>query len=299
VGRVEPIERPPLREYKNPISNCARWEGFVHRSGDIFVCTPPKAGTTWMQSIVAALLWPAGNAPGSLVVICPWIEARFEPIDAVLARLDAQPHRRAMKTHAPPTAIPWFPTASYVAVGRDWRDALMSRDNHLRHLRPDVIGDGSDEPGPPPYSGDVHELFETMLADASYLTIIGEWWERRHEPNVLLVHFNDLKADLESEMRRVAGFLDIEIADATWPELVQRCTFEGMRGRSAEISDFARFDGGAESFLFKGTNERWRGVLTDDELARYESRVAELLPPDAVAWLENGGLLSGGTSTGV
>ena len=41
-----------------------RWEHFVHRPGDIFVCTPPKCGTTWTQTIVASLLWPEGDAPG-------------------------------------------------------------------------------------------------------------------------------------------------------------------------------------------------------------------------------------------
>ncbi|TMA51013.1 MAG: sulfotransferase domain-containing protein [Deltaproteobacteria bacterium] len=41
-----------------------RWAGFEPRPGDIFVCTPPKCGTTWTQAIVASLLWPDGKAPG-------------------------------------------------------------------------------------------------------------------------------------------------------------------------------------------------------------------------------------------
>jgi len=80
---------------------------------------------------------------------------------------------------------------------------------------------------------------EPQLADAAYLEIIGEWWERCNEPNVLLAHFHDLKVDLEAEMRRVAAFLGIEIPESTWPALIERCTFEGMKSRSAEISDFA------------------------------------------------------------
>jgi len=62
-----------------------------------------------------------------------------------------------------------------------------------------------------------------------------------------------------------------------------------MQARSAEIGDFQRFfDGGAKSFLFKGTNGRWRDVLTPDELAAYASRLAEVLPPAAARWLEGG-----------
>jgi aryl sulfotransferase len=285
---IEAGERAALHEYKSPVSDNSRWEGFVHRAGDIFVCTPPKAGTTWMQTIVASLLWPNGDTPGVVGIISPWLEARFDPVDEILQRLEAQQHRRCVKTHSPAEAIPWFPTGSYIAVGRDWRDGLMSFDNHLTHMRSDIILDGSNEPGRPEYSGDVHELFEWWMAEASYFTIIGQWWERRHEPNVVLVHYNDMKANLEGEMRRIAAFLELDIPEDKWPEVVERCSFDSMRNRSAEIADFDRiFEGGAESFLFKGTNERWRGVLTDEELARYDKRVAELLPPDAVEWLEH------------
>ena len=43
------------------------------------------------------------------------------------------------------------------------------------------------------------------------------------------MHFNDLKQDLGSEMRRIAEFLDIVIPDAKWPDVIERCTFEHMR----------------------------------------------------------------------
>jgi aryl sulfotransferase len=86
-------------------------------------------------------------------------------------------------------------------------------------------------------------------------------------------------------MRRVAGFLGIEIAEAQWPRLVASCTFEGMKARSAEIGEFQAFIGGADTFLYKGTNDRWRGVLTEDELRLFEQAAAEQLPPDAAAWL--------------
>jgi aryl sulfotransferase len=48
------------------------------------------------------------------------------------------------------------------------------------------------------------------------------------------------------------------------------------------------FKGGLKNFVFKGTNGRWRDVLTADELAAYERRVAGTLPPDCAAWMEHG-----------
>ena len=102
--------RPILKEYRAVVSDNLRWTNFVGRPGDIFVCTPPKCGTTWMQTIVERAAFPDGDAPGPVTHIAPWIDARFEPIDEVLARLDAQTYRRSIKTHTRPTASPGSPT---------------------------------------------------------------------------------------------------------------------------------------------------------------------------------------------
>jgi aryl sulfotransferase len=62
-----------------------------------------------------------------------------------------------------------------------------------------------------------------------------------------------------------------------------------MRRRSAEIADFdSHFVGGADTFLYRGTNGRWRDVLTAEELDRFDRRARELLPSDAFAWTSLG-----------
>ena len=79
-----------------------------------------------------------------------------------------------------------------------------------------------------------------------------------------------------------------------WPDQVARCTFEAMKRRAPEIGQFERnFVGGGESFLHKGTNGRWRDVLSEGELARYEAAVAKFLTPELAAWLERGSLATG------
>jgi hypothetical protein len=90
------------------------------------------------------------------------------------------------------------------------------------------------------------------------LLMLRGWWERRHLRNVLLVHFNDLKADLDGEMRRIAAFVGAEIDPRHWSDQVARCTFEAMKRRAPEIGEFERnFVGGGESFL-QGDQRRWR-----------------------------------------
>ena len=291
------MERAIQREYQTAVSDNARWAGFVHRRGDIFVCTPAKCGTTWMQTIVASLLWPDG-APASVMQLSPWIDAKFDPVDDVLARLEAQQHRRFIKTHTPADGIPLFGDAQYVVVIRDPRDVFMSWLNHVDHMSKDKMAGllGIDAAVLPEQmrNPDVHEYFEEWLHEASMLWTLRSWWQLRDEANVTLVHYNDLKTDLDGEMRKLAEWLAIDVPDDAWPRVVDRCTFENMKARSAEIGDFTRlFEGGAETFLFKGTNNRWREVLTEDDLARYDARVSELLPADARAWAEAGSLAVG------
>ena len=284
---------------QNAVMDSTRWDRFAHRPGDIFVCTPPKCGTTWTQTIVASLLWPAGDVPGPVMDLAPWWDANFYEVEELVTRLEAQTFRRSVKTHLPVEAIPWWDTGLYIAVFRDGRDAFMSYVNHLASFRDDMrerlnaaaIAKGLQPM--PSYDGDPHALYAQWIDFPVPLLMLSAWWARRHLPNVLLVHFNDLKADLDGEMRRIAAFLDVPIDPSCWPEQVARCSFEAMKQRAPEIGRFSMFVGGGESFLHQGTNGRWRDVLTADELALYDSAVAKFLSPELARWLEHGSLAAG------
>jgi aryl sulfotransferase len=285
---------------QNAVMDSTRWDRFVHRPGDIFVCTPPKCGTTWTQAIVASLLWPAGDVPGPVMDLAPWWDANFYDLEELAARLEAQTFRRSVKTHLPVEAIPWWETGHYIAVFRDGRDAFMSYVNHVASFRPELrerlnaaaLAKGLQPM--PAYDGDLHALYAQWIDLPLPLVMLRGWWERRHLPNVLLVHFNDLKSDLDGEMRRIAAFLGVAIDPHSWPDQVARCTFDAMKERAGEIGRFERnFVGGGESFLHKGTNGRWRDVLTEAELARYDAAVAKFLSPEQARWLERGGLATG------
>jgi hypothetical protein len=103
---------------------------------------------------------------------------------------------------------------------------------------------------------------------------------------VLLVHYADLLADLEGEMRRIAGALGIAVDEDRWPTLVEAATFAAMRGRSTDLApDTLGVLRSAEAFFRRGGSGAGREVLTAAELARYDVRVRELAPPEVVAWL--------------
>jgi len=283
-----------LVPYRTPIYDNQRWRGFESRPGDVFVCTPAKCGTTWMQTIVANLIFPDGNVPMPVALLSPWIEFVLIPEDPMHAALEAQTHRRVMKSHTPSDGIPWFDDARYVFVARAGLDAFMSFCNHVERMKLlHVINEMAVADGLEPlegFDGDHRAFLQRWLGlpDTPPRMLAG-YWNRRHQPNVLLVHYNDLKRDLGGEMRRVAEFLDIEVEDALWPGCVERCSFDYMREHPEMVGDFdPMFEGGTKGFLFKGTNDRWRDVLAESDVAAYRRLVESCLSPEAAAWLEDG-----------
>jgi aryl sulfotransferase len=232
------VAAPERAVVQSAAFDSTRWDRFTHRPGDIFVCTPPKCGTTWTQAIVASLLWPAGDPPGPVMELAPWWDANFYDVEVLVERLEAQTFRRSLKTHLPAEALPWYETGFYIAVFRDGRDAFMSWVNHIASFRDDVrerlnaLAEARGWQTMPRYDGDLHRLYAHWIDLPLPLVMLRGWWERRHLPNVLLVHFNDLKADLDGEMRRIAAFLELRVDPRHWSDQVARCTFEAMKRRA-------------------------------------------------------------------
>ena len=300
----------PRREhvYQNHHLDSTRWDRFVFREGDVVISTSYKAGTTWMQTIVANLVFWDSRIPGPVTEISPWIDMRIRPLEPILAMCEEQRHRRFLKSHLALDGLPYREDVKYIVVGRDARDVFMSFYNHYSGHTPMLQAMLNDTPGRvgpplPECPADIHWLWRQWIRYGwfawendgwpywSHLHHAKTWWEHRHLPNILLVHYNDLKADLEGEMRRVADYLGIEVGEEAWPRVVRAATFESMKENAAQIVPLAEmgFQGGAQRFIYKGTNQRWRGLLTDEELALYPEAVKRTLPPDAGAWLEQGG----------
>ena len=102
-----------------------------------------------------------------------------------------------------------------------------------------------------------------------------------------MVHYADLLADLEAQMRRVAAFTHLEVAADAWPELVAAARFDAMKQDATRREEQIglMFEGGAGRFFYKGTNGRWRDVHTEEDLLLYE-RAAVQLDPGLRSWLE-------------
>jgi aryl sulfotransferase len=300
-----------LHEYRNHHLDSTRWDHYRVRPGDIVVTTAYKAGTTWTQRILGAMIL-GPEASVAQLGVSPWIDARFQgPIEPVIEELEAQTHRRFVKSHLAADGIRFFPEAKYVIVGRDTRDVFMSLWNHYSaytDLAYSLFND-PERPGPefPRCPAAPSDLWPRWIGEGwfdwesdgwpfwSHSHHLATWWMWRELPNVHFVHFADMLADTEGEMRRLAAFCEIDVDEGEWPAIAAAVQIDAMRAqaRGAGGDDPSRmiFEGGVDRFLFRGTNGRWRGVLTAEDLAGYEHAAARLAP-GLRAWLEGGRLAS-------
>jgi aryl sulfotransferase len=302
--------RPPLVELRSRVFDGARWAGWKARPDDIVIATYSKCGTTWTQRIVSMLVF-ATDEPRPIWDASPWPDARFGgPIDALWAGAEAQTHRRFFKSHLPLDALPFYEEVKYVHVARDGRDACMSLHNHLSNFTPQALemlseisrNDPKFGDAYPPVSSDAAAFFREWVThdrdpepELSFFGMERSFWSERRRPNVLLVHFNDLKADREGEMRRIADFLEIEIPAALWPRLVEAAGFDAMKRDGETLIPMAHmlWEGGPSRFLHKGTNQRWRDVVAPEDLALYAARTQRELSPSLARWVEHGRLVAG------
>jgi aryl sulfotransferase len=287
------------REMLNHHMDSTIWNDFQFRPGDIIVGTYGKSGTTWTQQIVAQLLFN-GAEDVNVPELSPWLDLRFPPKEVKLPMVESQQHRRFLKTHLPVDALVFSPEAKYIYIGRDGRDVVWSMYNHhanANDLWYEALNNTPGRVGPPierpPES--IRQYFHDFLDRDGhpfwpFWENIRSWWDVRHLPNVLLIHFAELKADMPKQIRRIAEFLDIKIDPAKWPAILEHCTFDYMK-EHAELSaplGGTIWEGGAKTFINKGTNGRWRDVLSPAECRKYEEMALARLGPDCARWLATG-----------
>ncbi|MCP2341524.1 sulfotransferase domain-containing protein [Actinomadura rupiterrae] len=296
--------------YQTSFTDSARWDGLVFRPGDIVISTPAKCGTTWLQMICALEIFQTAAFDRPLDQISPWLDVLLRPLPEVLADLEAQTHRRFIKTHTPLDGLPFDERVTYLCASRDPRDVAVSLDSHAGNtdravslaLREDAVGTAvlnellAGAPSPP--SGTARERFWAWVNPAApgkavsdleiVLHHLDTFWQVRDQPNIVLLRYEDLLEDLEGQMRYLAARLGIAVPEEAWPDLVQAATFQGMKSRASELAPEASHNGfyhDPSQFFHSGSTGQWRQILGEEDLPRYAARVAQCAPADLAAWI--------------
>jgi aryl sulfotransferase len=299
-----------VRRYVAKVFDSSRWDGFAVRSGDIIISTPPKCGTTWTQMICALLVLQESELPLPLDTLSPWIDMVTRARTEVFADLEYQTHRRFIKTHTPLDGIPSDSRVTYICVGRDPRDVALSMDRHIdnmdigafvkareRAAAIDGIELGPLHPPRPRPDGERDRFWQwvedetpsTQAGSSLRFTIehLQTFWHATDDLDIVFLHYDELQADLEGQMRQLAAHLDIEVDKDQWPRLVEAATLQSMRARADTTVAAGREHWiNPAAFFSRGTSGQWRDLLDDADLARYTARVRVLASDDdLIRWL--------------
>jgi aryl sulfotransferase len=197
-------------------------------------------------------------------------------------------------------ALVYSPKAKYLYIGRDGRDVVWSMFNHhfnANQLWYSALNDTPGRVGPPiePPPADIRQYWHDWMEKDGhpfwpFWDNVRSWWAIRHLPNVMFVHFTTLKRDMPGQMRRIAAFLGVPIQESQWDAMLEQCSFDWMKRNATKSVPLggAFWDAGAEVFINKGVNGRWKDTLSPDEVARYEARAVKELGPDCAHWLASG-----------
>ncbi len=285
-----------------------RWQRFTLRPDDIVISTPSKSGTTWMQTIVYMLLRQTTDLP-VMGTVSPWLDMLVRHESEVFGLLDAQTERRFIKTHTPLDGLPMHATVTYLCVIRHPLDvALSDRDHGLNMKRKEAVKlrkavAGRYEPPPdhedPP--DDEAEFLRWWIDNhekptgsgpyglEDYCDQIRTYWDARDVPNVHLFHYADMWNNLDTEMRRVAVALGVEVDEERWPSFVEAATLKSMRARSSHAAPDSHLNlwKSTDGFFKQGGTRDWASLLTEGELAHFDERL-RLLAADAYDWVVSG-----------
>lgn len=245
-----------------------------------------------------------GDPDLAVAELSPWLDLRVPPREVKLPAVEAQTQRRVIKTHLPVDALVYSPRAKYIYIARDARDVVWSMYNHHVNANQawyDALNDTPGRVGPPIERppADIRQYWrDWMDRDGHpfwpFWESVRSWWAIRHLPNLMMLHFNDLKRDLPGQMRRVASFLDARVDENRWDAIQTYCSFDWMKRNASKSAPLggAFWDGGGETFINKGVNGRWKDVLTPQDCAEYEARAVAELGAECARWLAAGSLAS-------
>ncbi|XP_076367514.1 sulfotransferase 1C2-like [Tachypleus tridentatus] len=169
------------------------------RNDDIFIVTFPKCGTTWTQHIVINIL-KRGIPPETyeeFQKLSPFLEITGPGL------VETMPRPGAIKTHLPFSLQPYSPQAKYIYVARNPFDCCVSFYHHTKEFPFYQFPEGTFD--------EYFEIFINGQTDfGDYFDHLLSWYEHRNDPNVLFLVYENMKADTQAAVLKIAKFLNQE-----------------------------------------------------------------------------------------
>ncbi|XP_022089844.1 uncharacterized protein LOC110978853 [Acanthaster planci] len=252
--------------------NTERLKTWTTREDDIWIVTFVKAGTTWVQEIVSCImhdgdLGAVNNKHTTFRVLFiehdfPQQLRRLKNLPDTLQIAEETPSPRILKSHLPGQLLPpqiWEKKPKIVYVLRNPKDVVVSFFYFSKLCRND----------PKVLNKTFDEFFQEMLEGTNHY---GPWWDhylyfwkRRHDENILVLRFEDIKRDLRGTVENISQFLDKKLSNETIDAITEHCTFRNMKkNKMAQLDSlFDKKDlPEGSSFMRKGKVGDWKSHFT-------------------------------------
>ena len=196
---------------------------WVPRADDVFIASFPKSGTTWTQQIVR-LIYSRGQIHDSdppLHTIIPWLDDSEDLPD--LSVVDSMTSPRVFKSHNPYHLLPRQLTESnrLIYVTRSAKDTAVSMYFHTFGFKMYEYDE--------PIEHFIGEFMAGRVEYGPYWTHLASWYAQRERHNVLVLHYEEMQADLTATVTRVANFLDQLLTHEETERITQLSTFTSMK----------------------------------------------------------------------
>lgn len=189
---------------------------------DVFIVTPPKCGTTWMQQIVHGLRTRGSVDFDEITRVVPWINMAYDTGIDLYAPQVAQP--RAFKTHSTLDEVPRG--GKYIVIVREPCDALLSDYHFMEGM---FFETGT-------ISLEEFAREEFIPARDIHKHIIA-FWDRRNDEDVLPLCYENMKADLSHTIERVAAFIGISLDEELKEIVLQQSDIKFMKEHREQFED--------------------------------------------------------------
>ena len=223
------FKRPTsVKEMQERFKDFATTEGWQHGLNytpdptDVFIVTPAKCGTTWMQQIVHGLRTRGSMDFDEITRVVPWINMAFDTGIDIYAPQVARPH--AFKTHTKLDEVP--KGGKYIVIVRNPADALVSEYHFMEEMFFEKGTISLEEFAREEFIS-FQEIHKHILA----------FWDRRNDSDVLPLCYENMKADLPRTVERVAAFIGTPLDEELKEIVVRQSDIKFMQEHKDQFED--------------------------------------------------------------
>ena len=225
----ENYKRPTtVQEMQECLKNFATDEGwqkglaYKPDPSDVFIVTPPKCGTTWMQQIIHGLRTRGSMDFDEITRVVPWINMAHDSGIDIYAPQVAHP--RAFKTHSTLDEVP--KGGKYICIVRDPHDALLS---HYHFFEGFFFEKGSID-----IETFAREFYIPRRAIFNHITAL---WERRKDGNVLPLCYENMRTNLPEIVEHIARFIGIALDNELREIVLKQADIKFMLAHENQFED--------------------------------------------------------------